>query len=45
MKKYSSPIMEILAMEKADIVTLSVAYVEERTTFFGDDWGDRFAND
>jgi len=45
MKKYSSPIMKILTLKKADIVTLSVGYLEEKTTFFEDTWGDRFSND
>ena len=45
MKKYSSPIMNVLTLQKSDIVTLSVEYMEENTTFFEDIWGNRFGND
>jgi len=45
MKRYSSPIMEILTMGEADIVMLSGNYEEENTTYFKDTWGNRFSND
>lgn len=45
MKKYSSPIMKILTMERADIVMLSSEYIEENTKYYEDIWGDRFPND
>ena len=45
MKRYSSPIMEILTMGEADIVMLSGDYVEKNTTYFTDTWGNRFSND
>ena len=41
MKKYSSPIMKILKVEGTDIVTLSIGYMEQHTTYVKDNWETR----